>query len=103
MVNKELNAVKRSEDIHFVMGDFNASSSSRTLKAFFDNESLELKSVLEGVEICSTMSIGRLNRQIDYILISEDFEVVTSEIKKLSSKNNFISDHNPIVAELGFK
>lgn len=92
-----------------VMGDFNTRPTSKTLKKLNEQGIIKLKNVLLNDKVCRvrneknntlTNNYLFLNRQIDYIMTSEHFDIVSSEIKKLSDKKHFLSDHNPIVTLL---
>lgn len=98
-----------------LMGDFNVSPKNRIISKLRGNhhnyQNIELKDAYHE-KSKSTMRYntyhgftGRVHgsRQLDYIFVSNDLEVVNIKIDRTRQDGKFLSDHYPIVAELKFK
>lgn len=94
-----------------VMGDFNATPDSKIIKKFAAGEYntdrfVAVQEVKRELYKKSTMSKfkGKENGlHIDYIFVSEEFEIINVEIVKYNENGRYPSDHYPVFAEIKFK
>lgn len=97
-----------------LMGDFNVSPKNRIISKLRDNthqyESIKLKDAYYERNNAKLRYntyhgfTGRVHgsRQLDYIFVSSDLEVINIKIDRTRKDGKFLSDHYPIVAELKF-
>lgn len=94
-----------------VMGDFNATPDSKIIKKFAAGEYntdrfVAVQEVKRELYKKSTMSKfkGKENGlHIDYIFVSEEFEIINVEIVKYNENGRYPSDHYPVFAEIKLK
>ena len=94
-----------------VMGDFNATPDSKIIKKFTAGEYntdrfVAVQEVKRELYKKSTMSKfkGKENGlHIDYIFVSEEFEILNVEIVKYNENGRYPSDHYPVFEEIKFK
>lgn len=98
-----------------LMGDFNVSPKNRIISQLRGNhhnyDGIELKDAyyeknkVNGKYNTYHGFTGRVHgsRQLDYIFVSSDLEVVNVKIDRTEQNGKFLSDHYPIIAELKFK
>ena len=92
-----LNIIKNDSLPKILMGDFNLRNDHTLLKGFVDKlHSLGIKRV--PVEE-KTFKAAKINKSIDHIFISNDFEINNFEVIKTMN----ISDHYPILVDLKIK
>ena len=91
-----------------VMGDFNATPNSKLMKNFKDGtytskKLFAVQDVNEALYSKTTMSMFKGREKgvhIDYIFVSEEFEIENAEVIKYNKAGKYPSDHYPIVAKL---
>lgn len=94
-----------------LMGDFNASPHSKLIRDFnlgtFNKKKLvavqEVNKALYEEDTFRHKRGKKSNIHIDYIYVSEEFEIKHAEIIKYSKNGVFPSDHYPLVADLELK
>jgi endonuclease/exonuclease/phosphatase family metal-dependent hydrolase len=102
----ELN--KRNKMPTVLMGDMNARPSSRPIQILLQNQhsykDIHLTSVFhdvgEGEATFHGFKGGLKGWTIDYVFVSEEFEVVKACINTFNEQGQYPSDHYPLVAEL---
>lgn len=115
MVNKELNAVKRSEDIHFVMGDFNAPSGIRgegydyvKESGWFDtwemakvkDSGITVGKVIDGWRERMEEDMVTKGVRLDYIWVNKKLQVKNSRVVFNGEHYPVVSDHFGVVIEV---
>lgn len=115
MVNKELNAVKRSEDIHFVMGDFNAPSGIRgegydyvKESGWFDtwemakvkDSGITVGKVIDGWRERMEEDMVTKGVRLDYIWVNKKIQVKNSRVVFNGEHYPVVSDHFGVVIEV---
>lgn len=91
-----------------LMGDFNASPNSKAIKEFCEGKYGAKKFITvqenkKEIYSMSTLSKFKGNKKglhIDYIFVTEEFNVRKSEIIYYNKKGKYPSDHYPVSAEL---
>ncbi len=91
-----------------LMGDFNASPNSRAIKEFSEGKYCSKKFITvqeNKKEIYSMSTLSKFKGtkkglHIDYIFVTEEFNVRKSEIIYYNKKGKYPSDHYPVSAEL---
>lgn len=94
-----------------LMGDFNATPNSKLIKRFSESTASNKKFIAvqetrKGMYSMATMSKFRgskKGRHIDYIFVSEDFDIMNTEIVNYNKSGKYPSDHYPILADLEIK
>lgn len=94
-----------------LMGDFNATPNSKLIKRFSESTASNKKFIAvqetrKGMYSMATMSKFRgskKGRHIDYIFVSEDFDIMNTEIVNYNKSGRYPSDHYPILADLEIK
>jgi len=90
------------------MGDFNATPNSKLIKKFSEGAVSNKKFIAvqeseSNIYNMSTMSKfkgSKKGRHIDYIFVSEDFDIINTEIVDYNESGKYPSDHYPILADL---
>lgn len=91
-----------------LMGDFNATPNSKMMKKFkagkYTSKKLfAVQDVNEALYQKTTMSMFKGKEKgvhIDYIFVSEEFEIEDAEVVKYNKEGKYPSDHYPIVAKV---
>lgn len=92
-------------------GDFNASPNGKLIKQF-KKEVFELNGMRAVQDIKPDLykqaTMGSFKDKetglhIDYIFVSEEFEIIDAEVIKYNQKGKYPSDHYPIMAEIRLK
>ncbi|WP_411168102.1 endonuclease/exonuclease/phosphatase family protein [Clostridium sp. MB05] len=91
-----------------LMGDFNASPNSRAIKNFSEGKYNKRKFIAvqehkKEIYNMTTMSKFKGNKNgvhIDYIFVTEEFNIIDTEILDYNNKGKYPSDHYPMVATL---
>lgn len=91
-----------------LMGDFNATPNSKVMKKFksgqYSSKKLfAVQDVDKSLYDKSTMGMFKGKEHgghIDYIFVSEEFEIKHAEVMKYNKAGKYPSDHYPIVAEV---
>lgn len=91
-----------------LMGDFNVTPNSKLMKNFKDGtytskKLFAVQDVNEALYSKTTMSMFKGREKgvhIDYIFVSEEFEIENAEVIKYNKAGKYPSDHYPIVAKL---
>lgn len=91
-----------------LMGDFNASPTSKAIREFSEGKYSSMKFITveknkKDIYSMSTLSKFKGNKKgfyIDYIFVTEEFNVINSEIVYYNKEGKYPSDHYPIRAEL---
>ncbi len=91
-----------------LMGDFNATPDSRMIKKFKNGQYTSKKlfavqDINDALYKKTTMGMFKGKEKgihIDYIFVSEEFEIESAEVVKHHKLGKYPSDHYPIVAEL---
>lgn len=91
-----------------LMGDFNATPHSKTIKNFIalnkdKRNFIAVQEINKDMYSESTMSKFKgatKGMHIDYIFVSDEFNVMSSEIVRYNENGKYPSDHYPLVAEL---
>lgn len=94
-----------------IMGDFNATPNSKLIKNFRDGlytnkRMIAVQDVDESMYKQGTRGNfkGKNNGlHIDYIFVSEEFEILHAEIIKYNENGRYPSDHYPVFAEINLK
>ena len=115
MILEEIERLNQQEPLpSIVMGDFNASPSScavRYLRQYLNkNGTVHLQNIYDVIGEMTGNTYhgfkGKLKanaKPIDYIFVSDEFEVVDAKVDTSSFDGQYPSDHFPIVATLRFK
>lgn len=99
---------KKEKRPYILMGDFNATPDSKLIKALRENQNTKTKFIavqdydttLYDVTTMSMFVGKQKGLHIDYIFVSEEFEIENVEIVKYNKSNKYPSDHYPLVADL---
>ena len=91
-----------------VMGDFNATPGSKTIQNFIalNKDKRNFIAVQESnKEMYSESTMSKFKGStkglhIDYIFVSDEFNVMSSEIVRYNENGKYPSDHYPLIAEL---
>ena len=91
-----------------IMGDFNASPTSKAIKNFSEGKYSSKKFIAvqdhkKEIYNMSTMSKFKGNKKglhIDYIFVTEEFKVLDTEILEYNKNGKYPSDHYPMIAKL---
>ncbi len=91
-----------------LMGDFNATPGSRLIKDFANDSGSKRRFIavqeynkdIYGRSTMSNFRGTKKGRHIDYIFVSEEFEIVNTEIVDYHINGKYPSDHYPIIADL---
>ncbi|HAK43773.1 MAG TPA: endonuclease [Clostridium sp.] len=91
-----------------LMGDFNATPNSKLIKKFSESTASNKKFIAvqeseRNIYNMSTMSKfkgSKKGRHIDYIFVSEDFDIINTKIVDYNNLGKYPSDHYPILADL---
>ena len=92
-------------------GDFNARPNSQVMKQF-RREAYELNGLraVQDIrpEIYKSTTMGGFKERdkgmhIDYIFVSQEFDILDAQIIRYNKNGKFPSDHYPIMAELRLK
>ncbi|MDO5516412.1 MAG: endonuclease/exonuclease/phosphatase family protein [Clostridium sp.] len=102
---------KKEELPVIIMGDFNATPNSRLIKNFkaglyTDKRMIAVQDIDESIYKQGTRGNfkGKNNGlHIDYIFVSEEFEIIKTEIVRYNENGRYPSDHYPIFAEINLK
>lgn len=102
---------KKDDYPAILMGDFNASPNSKVIKNFLEGKYSSKKFIAvqdskKEIYSMSTLSKFKGNKtglHIDYIFVTEEFNVRNSEIVYYNKDGKYPSDHYPISTELEFK
>lgn len=107
-----INREQEKEDFPLIiMGDFNSTPNSKLIKEFL-NESISNKRLIAVQEkkkdLYNKATMGNFKNKekgahIDYIFVSEEFEIVDVEIIKYNINGKYPSDHYPLMAEINIK
>lgn len=85
-----------------LMGDFNTVASSPVIKRLCDNGTIPLHETYSGEK--GTLHLFRgteTGMRCDHILVSDDFDVLASDIDTTFYHGRYPSDHFPMTADLG--
>jgi endonuclease/exonuclease/phosphatase family metal-dependent hydrolase len=94
--------VKKEGETHplLVTGDFNADKESSTYQLLTTGSSLfDIHPAGEG----TFHGYGQTNDPIDWMLASDSFQAVSSQIDRFHAENVYPSDHYPVTATLEWK
>ena len=103
---------KIKEDVPVIlMGDFNIKPNSKIIKEFqgntYGNKRFtavqEFNKELYGMSTMSKFNGKKNKYHIDYIFLSEEFNILNSEIIKYNKNGKYPSDHYPLLAEIELK
>lgn len=102
---------KKEELPIIIMGDFNAKPDSSLIKNFtngkYTNKRLvavqEYDENLYGKATMGTFKGKDSGIHIDYIFVSEEFEILNTKIIKYNENGKYPSDHYPLMADLKLK
>lgn len=103
---------QKKEDLPLIiMGDFNATPDSRLIKNFkdglyTDKRMIAVQDIDESMYQQGTRGNfkGKNNGlHIDYIFVSEEFEIINAQIVKYNENGKYPSDHYPVLAEIDLK
>lgn len=91
-----------------LMGDFNATPDSKAIQNFIalnkdKRNFIAVQEINKDMYSESTMSKFKgatKGMHIDYIFVSDEFNVMSSEIVRYNENGKYPSDHYPLVAEL---
>lgn len=91
-----------------LMGDFNATPNSKVMKKFKSGKYTSkrlfaVQDINEALYDKTTMSMFKGKEQgvhIDYIFVSEEFEILDAEVVKYNKDGKYPSDHYPVVAKV---
>ncbi|MBE6063696.1 MAG: endonuclease/exonuclease/phosphatase family protein [Clostridium butyricum] len=94
-----------------IMGDFNATPNSRLIQNFkngvYTNKKMiavqDFDSSIYNERTRGDFRGRKRGFHIDYIFVSEDFEVFDVQIVKYNENGRYPSDHYPVIAEIGLK
>ncbi|MGL4344334.1 MAG: endonuclease/exonuclease/phosphatase family protein [Cellulosilyticaceae bacterium] len=94
-----------------LMGDFNATPSSKLMREFtkgtYSNTRFvavqDTQKELYGQTTMSHFKGKEKGLHIDYIFVTEEFEIDSVEISRYNEKGKYPSDHYPLMAELRLK
>ncbi|MBW6409594.1 endonuclease/exonuclease/phosphatase family protein [Clostridium weizhouense] len=111
-LNKLLEFIKKEQQREelplIIMGDFNSNPNSKLIKNFTSNKicNKRLVAVQEvNKDLYNKATMGHFKGKengthIDYIFVSEEFEIVDVEIIKYNIDGKYPSDHYPLMAEV---
>jgi endonuclease/exonuclease/phosphatase family metal-dependent hydrolase len=91
-----------------LMGDFNATPNSRLIKKFSESTDSNKKFIavqeskrnIYNMPTMSKFKGSKKGRHIDYIFVSEDVDIINTEIVDYNNSGRYPSDHYPILADL---
>ncbi|AOR23676.1 endonuclease/exonuclease/phosphatase family protein [Clostridium taeniosporum] len=91
-----------------IMGDFNSKPNSKLIKEFANGDIFNKRLIAvqdRNKELYNKATMGHFKNKekgahIDYIFVSEEFEIVDVEIVKYSVNGKYPSDHYPLMAEI---
>ncbi|WP_252231958.1 endonuclease/exonuclease/phosphatase family protein [Clostridium sp. ZBS15] len=94
-----------------IMGDFNASPNSKLIKNFINGDIFNKRLVAVqdmNKSLYNKATMGHFKNKekgshIDYIFVSEEFEIIDVEIVKYNINDKYPSDHYPLMAEINIK
>lgn len=98
-----------------LMGDFNVKPTNKIISVLRENtHTYRNVHLVDAYEFCHTGGIslntyhgfrGRVegHRQLDYIFVSEDLQILSTYVDHTGYGSKYLSDHYPIVATLAFK
>lgn len=98
-----------------LMGDFNVTPNNPLIQRIRQNKHTYRRvHLVDAYEFCNANGIpvntyhgfrGRVegHRQLDYIFVSEDLQIVNTYVDRTEYGGKYLSDHYPIVATLAFK
>lgn len=102
------NEQRREELPIILMGDFNATPSSKVIKGLSNSRVCNKRLVaVQDVnkELYNKATMGKFKGKetgihIDYIFVSEDIEIIDAQIIKYNVNGKYPSDHYPLMAEI---
>lgn len=103
---------QEKEDLPLIiMGDFNSNPNSKLIKNFksgniFDKRLVAVQDMNKELYTKATMGHFKNKEKgshIDYIFVSEEFEIIDVEIVKYNVNGKYPSDHYPLMAEINIK
>ncbi|MGN2339693.1 endonuclease/exonuclease/phosphatase family protein [Clostridium cagae] len=103
---------QEKEDLPLIiMGDFNSNPNSKLIKDFTSGDIFNKRLVAVqdmNKELYTKATMGHFKNKekgshIDYIFVSEEFEIIDVEIVKYNVNGKYPSDHYPLMAEINIK
>ncbi|NFA42945.1 endonuclease/exonuclease/phosphatase family protein [Clostridium botulinum] len=94
-----------------IMGDFNSNPNSKLIKEFINGDVFNKRLVAvqdKKKDLYNKATMGNFKNKekgshIDYIFVSEEFEIIDVEIVKYNVNGKYPSDHYPLMAEINIK